>query len=184
MAPRSENPGRSPPMSRVACGVLALFAFVPLLVVQFNVPWGTVEAGGSFGSAERTARTWGEDQSASAFGFSGSDSKGWYEGDWEDEEQNAVNQLRIAAPLLAAGAVAVLVGAVLALAMPGGSGPIVTLVGGVLTGAAAAMYFVAIDDLYNADAAWDVGFYVTVGGAVVALVGGVVGLIGGARRTA
>jgi hypothetical protein len=169
-------------MSRVACGVLALLAFVALLVVQFNVPFGNVHASGVGASADRTARTWGEDQSNSAFGFSNSHSKSWYDGGWDDDEQNAVDQLRVAAPLLVAGAILLLVGAILALAMPGTMGAIVALIGAVVTAAAAALYYLAIDDLYNQDATWQVGFYVTIGGAVLGLVGGVVGLLG--RNTA
>lgn len=159
-----------------------MLAFVALLVIQFNVPWGTTEASGFGASSERTARTWGEDQSASAFGFSGSDSRGWFDGGWEDDEQNAVNQLRFAAPLLMAAAIVLLVGSILALAMPGGSGAIVALIGAVLAAGAAAMYYIAIDDLYNTDVAWQVGFFVAIGGAVLGLAGGVVGLLGGATR--
>lgn len=169
-------------MSRVACGILALLAFVALLVVQFNVPWGSTHASGFGASADRTARTWGEDQSGSAFGFSGSDSKGWYDGDWDDEDQNAVNQLRVAAPLLLGGMVVLLAGAIMALAMPGATGAIVSLIGAVVTAASAALYYIAIDDLYDNGPTWEVGFYVAIGGVVLGLVGGVVGLLG--RNTA
>jgi hypothetical protein len=168
-------------MTRVACFVLALLAFVALLVIQFNVPWGSEKAGGSAFGSDRTARTWGEDTTSRAFGFSGSDSKSWYDGGWEDDEQSAVNQLRVAAPVLAAGALLLLVGGILALGAAGGSGPIIALIGGVLAAGGSAMYYIAIDDLYGG-ATWEVGFYVAIGGAVLGLVGGVLGLLGGTAR--
>jgi hypothetical protein len=168
-------------MNRVACGVLALLAFVALLVVQFNVPWASSHASSGLASSDTTARTWGQDQTGSAFGFSGHDSKNWFDGGWDDSQQDAVNQLRVAGPLLAGGALLLLVGAILALAMPTGTGPIVTLIGAVVTGAATALYYIALDDLFS-EPTWEVGFFVTLGGAVLGLVGGVLGLLGGTAR--
>src|ERR1041385_5543003 len=147
------------PMSRLACGVLALLAFVALLVVQFNVPWANAHQSGFGASSDQTARTWGQDSSGSAFGFSGHDSKNGCDGGWHDSQQGAVHQLRVAAPLLVGGAVILLLGAILALAMPGGTGAIVSLIGAVVAAAAAALYYVAIDDLYNDQASWQVGFF-------------------------
>lgn len=171
-------------MSRLACGVLALLAFVALLVVQFNVPWANVHQSGFGASTDQTARTWGEDSSGSAFGFSGHDSKNWFDGGWDDSQQDAVNQLRVAAPLLLAGAVVLLLGAILALALPGGTGAIVTLIGAVVAAGSAALYYIAIGDLYDNNASWQVGFFVAAGGAVLGLVGGVLGLLGGSTRQA
>lgn len=170
-------------MSRLACAILALVGFVALLVVQFNVPWANQHASGFGGSADRTARTWGESDSGSYFGFSGSNQKGWYDSGWSDQDRNAVNQLQVAAPLVVAGTILLLVGAILSFG-PGAPGPIVTLIGGLVAVGGAVLYFLAIQDLFNNNQAWQTGFYFAVIGAVLGLVGGVIGLAAGNRRMA
>jgi hypothetical protein len=169
-------------MSRVACAVLALLAFVALLIVQANLPWADREESGFGASAKATIRTWDLHSEGSFFGASGSDSKGWYDDGWNDSQQNAVMQLQIAAPLLLASAVILLVGAILSFAARGSAGSIVTLIGGVLAGAAVLLFFLASQDLLDNKATWMAGFYVGLGGAILGLVGGVIGLAGGNMR--
>jgi len=171
-------------MSRLACAILALVGFVALLVVQFNVPWANQHASGFGGSADQTARTWGKSDSGSAFfgSYSGSTYQGWYDGGWSDSDKNAVNQLQVAAPLVVAGTVLLLIGAILSFG-PGPAGPIVALVGGLCAVGGTVLYFLAIQDLFNNNQAWQTGFYLAIIGSVLGLVGGVVGMAMGNRRT-
>jgi lipopolysaccharide export LptBFGC system permease protein LptF len=167
-------------MSRVASAILALLAFVALLIVQFNLPWAHREDESGFASAEITVRTWDLEATGSAFGFTGTDTKGWYDGGWDDEQENAVTQMQIAAPLLVAASVLLLVGAVLSFTR--GPGSLVALVGGVLAAAATLLYFLASQDLLDNGATWLAGFYLGLAGTILGLAGGVVGLAVGNMR--
>ena len=171
-------------MSRVACAVLALLSFVALLIVQGNLPWAEREQSGFGATSRETVRTWEAEQSGSAFGFSGSDRRGWYEGGWEDEDRNAVTQLQIGAPVLVAGTVLLLVGTILSFTSRGAQGAIVTLVGGILAAAGTLLYYLAAQDLLDNGATWMVGFYLGLTAAVLGLAGGVVGLAAGNMRGA
>lgn len=165
-------------MSKLACAILALVGFVALLVVQTNVPWADSNGGGS----KETARTWRRTSDSNFLGFSSSNSKGWYDSGWNDSDKNAVNQLQVAAPLVLAGLLLLLVGAILSFSAPGGGGPIITLVGGLVAAAGTVLYFLAIQDLFNNNQTWQTGFYLAVAGTVLGLAGGVVGMAAGNRR--
>ncbi|HUR25082.1 MAG TPA: hypothetical protein VM327_03590 [Candidatus Thermoplasmatota archaeon] len=171
-------------MSRTACAVLALLAFVALLVVQFNLPWANHEESGFGATAEATVRTWDLKGSGSFGGFSGSDTKGWYDGGWDDEDKNAVTQLQIAAPALVAATVLLLVGTILSFTSRGSQGAIITLVGAILAAAATLLYFLASQDLLDNEATWLVGFYLGLTATILGLAGGVVGLAAGNMRGA
>lgn len=164
-------------MSRVACAVLALLAFVALLIVQANLPWADREESGFGATSKLTIRTWDAEAEGSAFGFSGSDSRGWYDDGWEDEDRNAVTQLQIAAPLLVAAAVLLLVGTILS--FTNGPGPLVTLVGGVLAAGGTVLYFLAAQDLLDSDATWMAAFYLAVTGTILGVAGGAFGMASG-----
>jgi hypothetical protein len=173
-------------MSRVVCAVLALLGFVALAVVQANLPWAEREESGFGATAKETVRTWSDERSGSFSFFgdesSGSETNGWYEDGWDDEDENAVMQVRIAIPLLLAGAVLLLVGTILCFTGRGPAGSILTLVGGILAAASVLLYFLASQDLLDNKATWMVGFYVALGGALLGIVGGVIGLAGGNMR--
>lgn len=169
-------------MSRVACAVLALLAFVALLIVQANLPWATREDSGFGAEAEATVRTWDFKATGSFGGFSGSDTRGWYEGDWEDEDKNAVTQLQIGAPALVAATVLLLVGTLLAFTSRGSQGAIIALVGGILAAAGTLLYFLASQDLLDNEATWLVGFYLGLTATILGLAAGVVGLAAGTLR--
>ena len=171
-------------MSRVACAVLALLAFVALLIVQGNLPWAEREQSGFGASSTATIRTWDLEASGSAFGFSGSDTRSWYDDGWDDEDRNAVTQLQIAAPALVAGTVLLLVGTILSFTSQGSQGAIITLVGGILAAAGTLLYYLASQDLLDNDATWMVGFYLGLTATILGLAGGVVGLAGGNLRAA
>src|SRR5205085_3585098 len=97
-------------MSRTITATLALIAFVALLLVQF-VPWSNQHAnGGFFGSADRTAFTWGQQDSANGYFWTGGQTKSWYDSGWDSGSQNAVDQIRIAIPLLTVATILILVG--------------------------------------------------------------------------
>lgn len=161
-------------MSRVASAILALLAFVALLIVQFNLPWANREESGGGASSEITVRTWEMEATGSFFGFSGSESKGWYEGGWEDEQKNAVMQMQIASPLLVAAAVLLLVGGILAFTR--GPGALVALIGGVLAAAGTLLAFMASQDLLDSEATWMAGLYLGIIGAVLGVAGGAFGM--------
>jgi hypothetical protein len=165
-------------MSKLACAILALVGFVALLVVQTNVTWGDTDSGGS----HKQARTWGQTTSGGGFLFAYSGSQSWYDSGWSSQDKNAVNQLQVAAPLVLAGLLLLLVGAILSFTAPGAGGPITTLIGGLLTAAGTVLYFLAIQDLYNNNQTWQTGFYLAVAGTVLGLAGGVVGMAAGNRR--
>ncbi|MHB1262432.1 MAG: hypothetical protein ACYC2H_12035 [Thermoplasmatota archaeon] len=169
-------------MSRVATAVLALLAFVALMIVQANLPWGNREESGFGATSEITVRTWDLKASGSAFGFSGTESRGWYDGGWDGEDKNAVMQLQIGAPLLVAAAALLLVGTILAFTGRGSQGAIVTLVGGVLAAGGTLLFFLATQDLLDNEAAWLAGFYLGLGATILGLAGGVVGLATGNMR--
>jgi len=171
-------------MSRTACAVLALLAFVALLIVRGNLPWAEREQSGFGATAKETLHTWDAEESGSAFGVSGSDRRGYYDGGWDDEDQNAVTQLQIGAPALVAGTVLLLVGTILSFTSRGSQGAIVTLVGGILAAAGTLLYYLAAQDLLDNDATWLVGFYLALTAAILGLAGGVVGLAAGNMRGA
>lgn len=169
-------------MSRTATAVLALLAFVALMIVQANLPWGNREESGFGATSEVTVRTWDLEASGSAFGFSGSDRRGWYDGGWDDEDKNAVMQLQIGAPLLVGAAALLLVGSILAFTGRGAPGAIVTLVGGLLAAGGTLLFFLATQDLLDSEASWLAGFYLGLAGAILGIAGGVVGLAAGNTR--
>ena len=162
--------------------MLALLAFVALLIVQFNLPWADREESGFGATAQITVRTWDLEATGGFQGFSGTDTKGWYEGDWDDEDENAVMQLQIGAPALVAGTVLLLVGTILSFTSRGSQGPILALVGGILAAAGTLLYFLASQDLLDNEATWMVGFYLGLTATILGLAGGVVGLAGGNLR--
>ena len=171
-------------MSRTACAVLALLAFVALLIVQANLPWAEREQSGFGATSTGTVRTWDFKAEGSAFGVSGSDTRGYYDGDWDDEDQNAVTQLQIGAPALVAGTVLLLVGTILSFTSRGSQGAIITLVGGILAAAGTLLYYLASQDLFDSDATLMVGFYLGLTATILGLAGGVVGLAAGNLRGA
>ena len=167
-------------MSKLACAVLGLVAFVALLLVQGNLPWGKETDG------DGTAHTWGQTESGSAFGgfFSYSSARSWYDGGWDDEDRNAVNQLQVASPILVAGTVLLLVGSLLAFTGEGATGAIVTILGGLGAAAGTLLYFLAIQDLYDNGVSWQTAFYLAFVGSLLGVAGGVLGLVGAnTRRT-
>jgi hypothetical protein len=165
-------------MSKLACAVLGLVAFVALLLVQGNLPWAEETDG------DATAHTWGQTESGSNFIFSYSSAKSWYDGGWDGEDQNAVNQLQVASPILVGGTVLLLVGSLLAFTAPGAPGPIVTTLGGLGAAAGTLLYFLAIQDLYDNNVAWQAAFYLALIGSLLGVAGGVIGLAAGNRRRA
>lgn len=164
-------------MANLAAAILAVLAFVGLLLLQSNVPWGNE------GDGDGTVRTWSEAESG-GFLFSYSNTRGWYDGGWEDSDQNAVAQLQVAAPLLAAATVLVLVGAILAFGPNGYSGSIVALVGALLAAAATLLYYLGTLDLYNNDVSWQPGLTIALVASVLGLAGGLFGMASGNVRRA
>jgi xanthosine utilization system XapX-like protein len=169
-------------MSRVVCAVLALLGLVAVLIVQANLPWADREESGFGATSHATIRTWDLKAEGSAFGFSGSDTKGWYDDGWDDEDKNAVTQLQIAAPLVISSAALFLVGTILSFAMRGPSGPIVTLMGGILAAAGTLLFYLASQDLLDNEATWQAGLWLGVTGAVLGVAGGAFGLASGNMR--
>jgi hypothetical protein len=165
-------------MSKLACAVLGLVAFVALLLVQGNLPWAEETDG------DATAHTWGQTESGSNFLFSYSSAKSWYDGGWGDEDQNAVNQLQVATPVLVAGTVLLLVGSLLAFTGEGATGATLTLVGGLGAAAGTLLYFLAFQDLYDNGVTWQAAFYLAFIGSLLGVAGGVVGLVGANTRRA
>jgi hypothetical protein len=149
-------------MSRVACAVLALLAFVAIAVVQANLPWAEHEQSAFGGTEKGTVRTWSAESEVAftAFGAESSDSEtsGWYDGGWEDEDM------------------------ILCFTGRGPAGAILTVVGGVMAAAAVLLYYLASQDFFDNDSTWMAGFYVALVGAVFGVAGGVIGLAGGNLR--
>lgn len=169
-------------MSRTACAVLALLAFVALLIVQGNLPWASHEQAAFGATSEETVRTWDAKQTDSFGTASGSETKGWYDDGWEDQDKNAVTQLQIGAPALVAGTVLLLFGTILSFTSRGSQGAILTLVGGILAAAGTLLYYLASQDLLDSAATLMVGFYLALTATILGLAGGIVGLVGGNMR--
>lgn len=166
-------------MNRLAAPILAILAFVALVVLQFGVPWGQVrqEMGGGFG--ERTLTTWQDEQSGGFEGFTAGERKGWYEGDWADGDQSAVDKIRIAIPLLIGGTVLLLVGAILAFTGRGSSAAIVNILGTALAIVGSVLFCIAAEDLLDGQQDWLVGFYFAIAGCVLGLAAAIVGFASG-----
>lgn len=168
---------------RLTAGILALLATVCMILVQF-LPWASQSMDGFGASSKTSAYTWEAQSKGSAFGFSGSDSTGWYSGDWDDaddEQRNAVAQLRIAIPLLLVGLIVVAIGALLFFVMGGSSAAIVTTVAALVCIAGTWLFAHGVDRLFSSDQGWAASFYLAIAASALALLGGVLGLVGGNR---
>ena len=171
------------PMSRVVCAVLALLALVAVLIVQANLPWAEREESGFGADAAETVRTWDWNRDTSFGGtVSGSETRGWYDDGWDDEDKNAVTQLQIAAPLVIGSAALFLVGTILCFAVRGPSGPIVSLIGGLLAAAGSLLFYLASQDLLDNEATWQAGLWLGATGAILGVAGGAFGLASGNLR--
>lgn len=169
-------------MSRTITAVLALLAFVALLLVQF-MPWSNQHASGFGATADSTAFTWGKQDTANSYFWTGGQTKSWYDSDWNSDQQNAVDQIRIAIPLLTVATILLLVGSLIAFSDSWTGGAILSLVGALVGAGAAWLFSVAINDLYNGNQVWQTSFYLAIGGTVLGLAAGIVGLATGNRRT-
>jgi hypothetical protein len=159
-------------MDRLIPTALALAACVALVVLQANVPWAHVKQGSGSAYAERTVTTWQDQGSMKFGGFSNGQSKGWFEGNWDDSEQAAVAKFRVAAPLLVGAALLLLVGGLLVLTVRGPVAAILTLLGAVAAIVATVLYSIASQDLLGGQQSWLSGFYIAIAACACGLVGG------------
>lgn len=157
-----------------------------LFSVQF-VPWATTEHSGTTPdmdmgpaampatsySLEFTSFTWWLDSSAQSGGSVGSDSIGWYDGDLDGAD--GVATIRAAVPLLLAGLVAAVAGAVLNALRFGNAAGALGVTAGLLSLAALILFAAGTSALYDGvgGPTWHVGFYFAILGVAAALVGGV-----------
>ena len=155
---------------------LAAVGAVLLVVLQF-VPWATFEQSGFGGSFTAEMRTWERSFHGSGFGFSGSDSTGWYDGDADDDE--GVGLIRAAIPLLLAGLAAGVLGLLLTATSRGAVGGILTLVAALAAATGTVLFIVGIDRNFNdldADYTWSAGFYLAILGSTALLAAGITGV--------
>lgn len=169
---------------RLLPAILGLLAFVALVLPLFNLTWAYVrQAGGGPGGyyAEHAVDTWQDHMSAGFAGYSGGQSKGWFEGDHGNGSGAAVAQLRIAAPLLVAAVVLALLGGVVGLVVPSRAGSIVLLAAFACALAATLLYSIAAQDLLDGQQKWGAGIWWAGAGCVLALAAAVAGLAQGGR---
>src|SRR5205085_7485747 len=119
--------------------------------------------------------------SANGYFWTGGQTKSWYDSGWDSGSQNAVDQIRIAIPLLTVATILILVGSLIAFSDSWTGGAVLSLVGGLVAAGATWLFGVALNDLYNGNQVWQTGFYLAVGGTVLGLAAGIVGLASGNR---
>lgn len=152
---------------------LAGVAFVLAVVVQV-VPFAGFSTSFFGATADADAYAWEAKFHAEGFGEQSSDSKGWFNDDFDDE--GGIGMVRAAAPLLAAAAAAALASALLFLAGPR-PGAIAGFLCSILF--AVGIYLMAngVKDLFDDQQEWSVGFWFAILAAVLALVAGILGLL-------
>lgn len=170
-------------MNRLIPTALALAACVALIVLQANVPWAHVKQGGNNAFIERTVTTWQDQGSMHFSGSSSGQSKGWFEGKWDDNDQAAVAKFRVAAPLLVGAALLLLVGGLLVLTVRGPVAAILTLLGAVAAIVATVLYSIATQDLLGGQQDWLAGFYIAIVACACGLVGGTLAFLPLSRPT-
>jgi len=170
-------------MNRLVPALLALTACVLLVIVQANVPWAMVRQGGSNAHVDRTVTTWQDQRTMGFGGMSSGQSKGWFEGGWDDSETAAVAKLRVAAPLLTGAALLLLVGGLVLLLVPSIVGGLVVLVGAVATVVGTVLFSIASQDLLGGSESWRAGFFLAIASCVLGLVAGTIGFVAGSGRT-
>jgi hypothetical protein len=176
---------------KTTAAALAGLAVLAMIVVQF-VPWASFQqssssGGGNFGGfsfpgfsfdVKVTSNTWNAKTTVNGE----TDTTSWYDGDLSDTD--GVGLLRAAIPVLLAGALALLVGTLLAAARGGTAGSVVCLAAGVLLAVGTTLFIVGTHQFYDdADFTWGGSFYVAIVACLLAIAGGVLGLVDGNRAS-
>ncbi len=153
---------------------LATTAVLLMLLVQF-LPWATLNANVSSVTASADADTWQASFTATGFGRTTSQSRGWYNASFDP--QGGITQVRVAAPLTVLGLLGAAACVTFILLTRPRWALIAALAAAVVIALAAVLMMLGLNDLFDGKQSWSLSVWLSWTAALASAGAGLVGLL-------